>query len=580
MKESRYVLASLLLVLSSLIFIAIARSYWSGLTGFLTHDEGLYYFSVILTRESGIFTPVMGDRIAFQALLNLLSPVFKDVFYFLRFGIIITAFFAILTVMIVHRINKSLGFDPEIRALAILSIPLFFVFPLISAFTLTEAPALAFTMLGVYLLVISKGKRSLLALAFLSFILAASFREIFILYAMIPPLMILTSLLKRRNLIPIFVILGATAGLGWFVYPRILYFTSVYVPKYAAGSGLPFILGSTLQNFLFGIQIGWTPVLLALSVIGALQIFRLYLRGKRNYLPLILIIIIGYTTLLTEYFFTFFYDVQFASTLIRFAYAGLPAAFISVPFGFMAIGEAVNKVYFLKGLRRGGLLGTIRQRFLGPIRQRIPNALGVKQIRSLALIFVLISASGWIALSIPNLAFLSQTNLTDITIEQIDDDELQLGEGEFLYGQTLIRRVQGDKNVSSTSTSLNPFARFDFGYRSQPFLLYHHLENITKEDPSAKVLIIAVPSTRAKVFAAGFENVKVIEPPATDQELQDLLESPDYDVKLLYGELFGEYYFRLELEYPTLYRVIDGQTPFGLKIINSSYDGYIYKVER
>ena len=195
------------------------------------------------------------------------------------------------------------------------------------------------------------------------------------------------------------------------------------------------------------------------------------------------------------------------------------------------------------------------------------------------MIFVLISASGWLALSIPNLAFLSQTNLTDLSIEQIDDDELRLRESEFQYRQSQIRRVQGDKNVSSTSTFLNPFARFDFDYSPQPLILYLHLENITKEDPSAKVLIIAVPSIRAKVFAAGFENVKVVEPPPTDQELQDLLESPDYDVKLLYGELFGKYYFRLELEYPSLYRVIDGQTPFGLKVINSSYDGYIYQVE-
>jgi len=542
LKRPNFYQFSLLTALLLFIAVGVARSNISLSSGFITHDEGVYFLSALLSQEQGRFIATYGERQPFQFMLYVFCSIFgiRDVFSFMRYGEILPIISVCAAIYILSRILKRLDFGDRIIGLTLLSTPLLFVFPLTSAFILSESPALLFTLLGCCLLVEGqKRERKLFALfAFVSLAFASLLRETFLLYAALG-FLILVFYIWRFNRA-----LGISSGAL-----SIVGFSIISVQKYLAlttsnPAELSFMLGQTMIHYSIGAQNGWTPIPTVWSYLGLLYLLYMSIRGreKRLYTTLLLFAAIAQLSVITEYFFTFYYDTNLYSALIRFSYSALPGIFISIPFGSKAIEEA------FRSLRSQGVL---------PISERKLNAMRLepKKMGVLCLLAVVVMAGLWDIWRAPLLLELSQTNLTD---ESLKTGAIQIS-GTY-------------KGWNWT----NPFLRFTRAYKSQPYLLYLYVKNLTTCNPTANILIVALPETRARVFLHEFKQISIIEPPENITTFYGALESKGYDLIFLYGEFYGRGFERMNKTIPYYYYVLKNETALRIKPVWLTPEGYLY----
>jgi len=543
LKRPGFYQLSLLTALLLFVAVGVARSNISLRSGFITHDEGVYFLSALLSQEQGSFIATYGERQPFQFMLYLFCSILgiRDVFSFMRYGEIIPITSVCAAVYILSRILKRLDFSDRIIGLTLLSMPLLFVFPLTSAFILSESPALLFTVLGCYLLIEGlKRERKLFTLfAFISLALGSLLRETFLLYTALG-FMILVSYIWRYNR-SISIFSGALAVAGLSI---------ITAQKYSAlatsnPAELSFMLRQTLIHYSIGAQNGWTPILMAWSYLGIIHLLYMSLRGKekRLYAMLLLFAMIAQLSVITEYFFTFYYDTNLYSALIRFSYSALPGIFITIPFGSKAVEET------FRSLRSEGMPLT-RGRKLSAIRIE-PRKMGV-----LCLLAVVVMAGLWDIWRAPFLLEISQTNLKDESLK------------------TKATQLPGSASLQLNWT--NPFLRFMRGYKSQPYLLYLYVRNLTRESPNATILIVALPETRARVFLHEFKQVSIIEPPENITNFYEAVESKDYDLTLLYGEFYGHGFERMNKTIPYYYSVLKNETALKIRPVWLNPEGYLY----
>jgi len=542
-------LALAVLVILILAAIGGARAYLSRTSGFMTQDEALYFMSALLSVDSGQFVSTYYTRVLFQLLLFGFSYVLgiRDGLSFLTWGPIIPVFFSSATIVLLRQILKEVGLKESLIALTISSSLLFFVFVLMTGFILSETPALCMTMLGIYLALLSQRKNAVLLtiMSLTSFGLATAFRETFALYgilAMLVPLRIVHKIRRRVSylLTALMILL-----VGIAVISRI--------PKSLAPDFR--LLTAILQGYAVGVGYGWSPPLafLVLSGIATLGFFALRrpaIDKAGLYQTLFLCGFLSQITLLIEYAFAFKavpMGTQFYSAFIRWSFAGLPGAFLSIGYGCAGIERALS------------ILVSGTASFLNKVR--------FQRLWAIFIIFIAISALWYVYNGSTTLAY-SQSALTE---------ERMVTSGSYKPV------ASGPSNQSQAQSFIpDPSTRLRSDYKSHPMRLYNYVNDYAEKNPDSKILVVIgdiwAHTVRARVILHGIDNVMIVQPPKDLYSFSAMTSS--YDLVLLYGEYYGTYYTQTTSRLPHYYlQILANQTDISVLRILEWQEGYLYRLE-
>jgi len=544
----------MVLVILSLTAIGGVRSYLSRSSGFMTQDEALYYMSVLLSLDSGRLILTYNVRILFQLLLLGFSYVFgiRDGFSFLTWGPILPVFFSSITVVLLYLILKEANLKQSALALSIFSVPLFFVFSLMTGFILTEAPALTMTMLGIYLSLLSQRRNTALLtiLSLTSFGLAAAFRETFALYGFVAMLVPLKIIYKKKRIMSYLLAVLMILLVELVLLSRI--------PQSLTPSLL--LLTATLQAYTIGVGYGWSPPFAFLALSGTATLGFFASRRVANdraglYQALFLCGLLSQITLLIEYPISFITILnpqgrlvsQFTSGFIRWSFAGLPGAFLSISYGCIGLEWALRSLV-----------------------SRVTGSLKIVQPRRLSVIFVvfIVVSAVWNVYKGPTALAYSQSALAE---------EPMVTSGKYTPIAT------GSLNQSLFPSSMSdPFTRLRTDYKSQPFRLYNYVKDYGEKNPDSKILVIIgdvwIHTVRARVLLHGMNNVMIVQPPEDWYSFYAMASS--YDLVLLYGEYYGTYYTQTVSAVPHYYlQVLANQTDIRVVRVWEWQEGYLYRLE-
>jgi len=541
----------LLAVLVIIGFAAIggARAYFSSRSGFMTQDEALYFISVLLSLDSGHFIPSYSVRVLFQLLLFGFSYVFgiRDGFSFLTWGPILPVFFSSITIVLLRQVLKEAGLKESAVALSILSAPLFFVFPLMTGFVLSEAPALCMTMIGIYLALLSQRRNTALftILSLISFGIAAAFRETFALYGFLAMLVPLKIVHKKRRVTSYLLAVLMIVFAGLVLLSRI--------PKSLTPSLS--LLSETVRAYGIGVGYGWSPPLAFLALSGLVTLG--YFASRRpvidkagSHQALLLCSLLSQITLLVEYPFAFkalSLGSQFLSAFIRYSFAGLPGAFLSISYGCMGLEWA-----------------------FGSFVSWSARLLKIVRFQRLSLIFVIFIAASafWNVYKGPTILAYSQSALAE---------EPMVAFGVY----SPVPTISFNQSLYP-SYMLDPFARLRTDYESQPFRLYNYVKHYVEKNPGSRILIVIgdvwIHTVRARVLLYGIRNVEIVQPPEDRYSFCAMINS--YDIVLLYGEYYGTYYKQTVSTLPRYYlQILANQTDIRVLKIWEWQEGYLYRLE-
>lgn len=571
---------SLAVAVVSTFVIAGLRVYFSHMSGFMTQDEGLYFYSVLLSERAGYFVSSYGSRLGFQILQYLISLALgiHNVFGYLTIGPLLSAMWSSIAVYAIYRIASDITPERWVRGLSILALPLFYVYSLMTPFALSEPPALAMTMLGIYCSYHAYKNRQLWLFvpSILVFYAAYTIRETFALYSGLPILLIILLfdrvLWKKDRRFGV-VFLAAAAFVTYYGFTELL----------SRLLGLPFSVSLvTLAVYRIAVLDGWTPWLWGLSIFGFGTLAYFVIHGKdRRYDPLFLVVIISQVTLLFEYslYFAANIDASFISSAylsanLRYSYAGLPGAFVGVLFGAVGLRAVFSKIMSLS----------------------LPRKLRVNPA-PLVMLLILLLALGWNVQQGTNLLGLSQSALqeqqmmTSGSFNPIPPTTIPPGNwGNKTvppgnWGNTTIHPGNQTCNVPTPIGQYGNFSsvsRLSPLYRSQPLMLYQYIESFMKTHPQSKVLVILpgdiVHSIRVRDFLFAIPSVYTADLPSSFQVLQQLVRDPAYSLVLVYGEYFSGYYATLSVVPGYFSGVMCDQTAIRVIPIWTWYEGYLYQL--
>jgi len=246
-----YTKTALVLALTIIEGVIIARYCYSFITGYIVPDEAWYYNTYVLDRQ-----PIMSYREVFLTIFMMFFGPVKSVWQFFASAFVYSSLCAIGTIVISYKLVKRLQPSDQVSGLLLLSLPLFPVLVVMAATATTEPLGLLFAMTGVYLTLryVQEGSSVNALLSGASFILAYKVREPYLLLAAGFVLLYMVVAAKRRTgrgflayLIPV---------LPWFPVPVRLQPFDFAQPVLALVTGLV----SRLPAYFSALLSLWTPV--------------------------------------------------------------------------------------------------------------------------------------------------------------------------------------------------------------------------------------------------------------------------------------------------------------------------------
>ena len=246
-----YTKTALVLALTIIEGVIVARYCYSFITGYIVPDEAWYYNTYVLDRQ-----PIMSYREVFLTIFMMFFGPVKSVWQFFASAFAFSSLCAIGTIVISYKLVKRLQPSDQVSGLLLLSLPLFPVLVVMAATATTEPLGLLFAMTGVYLTLryVQEGSSVSALLSGASFILAYKVREPYLLLAAGFVLLYMVVAAKRRTvrgflayLIPV---------LPWFPVPVRLQPLDFAQPVLALVTGLV----SRLPAYFSALLSVWTPV--------------------------------------------------------------------------------------------------------------------------------------------------------------------------------------------------------------------------------------------------------------------------------------------------------------------------------
>lgn len=365
-----------------ILFICIVRSMFSVKTGFLVSDEAYYIHS--------IYGNCFNNRASFTNILWVyIKVVGMDMDSLLKYGSFFGGIFSIGILLVSWKISKLILDDIQVNGFVVFSFILMPIFMVMTPTFLTEAPALFFSLLGIYLflLYIKDNKLKYLFLS-IGFIIYSSFiRENYwyIFFANTLFIGFVSIVKKKRWLSILFIILLFFSILSlpprlihflnlWKIFPmkglanivpRIIEyrsFSNIFSNAIVASSNLVpdlappkipyFVKYEFMSNgifhliyvFLFGIFTGLNPIFIILSLIG--MIFSIRFVSRRTDIFSMIIVFNMFVGFLVfafhcSYFTIIKTSLYHVSTVFRFSHCVL----YSMPF-------CLTRVYSLFSRRR------------------------------------------------------------------------------------------------------------------------------------------------------------------------------------------------------------------------------------
>lgn len=246
-----YTKTALVLALSIIEGVIVARYCYSFITGYIVPDEAWYYNTYVLDRQ-----PIMSYREVFLTIFMIFFGPVKSVWQFFASAFVYSSLCAIGTIVISYKLVKRLQPSDQVSGLLLLSLPLFPVLVVMAATATTEPLGLLFAMTGVYLTLryVQEGSSVSALLSGASFILAYKVREPYLLLAAGFVLLYMVIAAKRRTvrgflayLIPV---------LPWFPVPVRLQPLDFAQPVLALVTGVV----SRLPAYFSALLSVWTSV--------------------------------------------------------------------------------------------------------------------------------------------------------------------------------------------------------------------------------------------------------------------------------------------------------------------------------
>jgi len=246
-----YTKTALVLALTIIEGVIVARYCYSFITGYIVPDEAYYYNTYVLDRQ-----PIMSYREVFLTIFMMFFGPVKSVWQFFASAFAFSSLCAIGTIIVSYKLVKRLQPSDKVSGLLLLSLPLFPVLVVMAATATTEPLGLLFAMTGVYLTLryVQEGSSVSALLSGASFILAYKVREPYLLLAAGFVLLYMVVAAKRRTgrgflayLIPV---------LPWFPVPVRLQPLDFAQPVLALVTGLV----SRLPAYFSALLSVWTPV--------------------------------------------------------------------------------------------------------------------------------------------------------------------------------------------------------------------------------------------------------------------------------------------------------------------------------
>ena len=246
-----YTKTALVLALTIIEGVIVARYCYSFITGYIVPDEAYYYNTYVLDRQ-----PIMSYREVFLTIFMMFFGPVKNVWQFFASAFVYSSLCAIGTIVISYKLVKRLQPSDQVSGLLLLSLPLFPVLVVMAATATTEPLGLLFAMTGVYLTLryVQEGSSVSALLSGASFILAYKVREPYLLLAAGFVLLYMVVAAKRRTgrgflayLIPV---------LPWFPVPVRLQPLDFAQPVLALVTGLV----SRLPAYFSALLSVWTSV--------------------------------------------------------------------------------------------------------------------------------------------------------------------------------------------------------------------------------------------------------------------------------------------------------------------------------
>jgi len=191
-----YTKTALVLALTIIEGVIVARYCYSFITGYIVPDEAWYYNTYVLDRQ-----PIMSYREVFLTIFMMFFGPVKSVWQFFASAFVYSSLCAIGTIVISYKLVKRLQPSDQVSGLLLLSLPLFPVLVVMAATATTEPLGLLFAMTGVYLTLryVQEGSSVSALLSGASFILAYKVREPYLLLAAGFVLLYMVVAAKRRT---------------------------------------------------------------------------------------------------------------------------------------------------------------------------------------------------------------------------------------------------------------------------------------------------------------------------------------------------------------------------------------------
>jgi len=559
----------LLLALAVPAVLGVMRAYVSSRTGLLVFDEATYFQYVLLSRDFGYFIPYLDcsywrSNYVFLLYVFSLMAGIKDVFAFLQYGFVLPVGLSVLTLLILYKIHKTLGFDDLTASLAVLSVPLLLVFAFDSVLFMTEAPSLFLLTLGLYFLFLWI-KRSRDVYFVISMILvthAVLTRITFLPYLLLVLLYLMNA--RTRLKVPKFAgILIVSVLLPAMFRPQCLFTmpspSQVAPPQVAhevgllaeykeqstsfAGYGryeivakgldlITALLGNptsflytTFKNVIMSVTLFWNAPLTVVSALGlAALLYNSYnSRGalKRIYSSLTVVVLVAFLNVtLTEGILT---SWNIPITFFKYSYEGLPGVFLAFPFGALALARFARN--------SGARLSRFRK-----IAARYS-----KDATALVLLAMVIAGTVWAAVTWPiMLGYVVSTSFPQSAVSSQEE----------VFGLSLKKTLW-----------------------METCQYVKHL----KEAPSRETILIFVyplNDTRLQDFLHGIENVTLATLPMNETVFTGLL--PKFDVVLFYN-----YYYAENIPLPNYTKtIIDGKSSYVILVkVVETPEGSLYRFE-